>query len=388
MKTFLRGLAAPFIALLALSIAVPAYAQVIVPTYTEAATGNVKQGIGVTSLGMDGVAATSTNVVSTSGATLSAGVLNFTANSQFAVIDVTGYRSVSVLPSGTFTAGYQFQWSNTSTGAWTAGAATDPGNVGLSSDSIGPFTSNVNLLNMNVQAKYLRILITNYTSGTVQLTPVLNSGNLPVRSVLATVAGQTAVGSSPTGNPVQIGGVSSSSSNTVRYATDNGGNFPVTGSVASGVSDSGAPVKTGCVVNNTLPTFTNSQRADCQASPKGAQLVSLISDTSANVAIVPVVSSAVESGHVLKASAGNLYRIRVTTGGTAGYVGVSNATTVPADGAVTPQLCQAVAANSTVEIDHSVIPDRYSTGISAWFSSTGCFTKTASATAMIEGFVQ
>lgn len=110
--------------------------------------------------------------------------------------------------------------------------------------------------------------------------------------------------------------------------------------------------------------------------------------TASGNAITPVVSSAVENGHVLKASAGNFYRLAVTTGATAGYVMVFNSTTVPADGAVTPLLCRAVAANSSIEIDHTGMPQRYSTGISAAFSSTGCFTKTASATAMFEGDVQ
>jgi hypothetical protein len=104
--------------------------------------------------------------------------------------------------------------------------------------------------------------------------------------------------------------------------------------------------------------------------------------SSANVAIVPVVSTAVETGHVIKASAGNLYGLSVTTGAAAGYVMVHNSTTVPVAGAVTPIKCEPVAANAGISLDFDP-PIRLSTGISISFSTTGCFTQTNSATAFI-----
>ena len=104
-------------------------------------------------------------------------------------------------------------------------------------------------------------------------------------------------------------------------------------------------------------------------------------------AITPVVSASAESNHVLKGSAGNLYGVAVTPT-VAGYLMVFNATSAPADGAVTPTECVAVPANATVSLTFSVIPEAYSTGITAVFSSTGCFTKTASATAFFKGNVQ
>lgn len=110
--------------------------------------------------------------------------------------------------------------------------------------------------------------------------------------------------------------------------------------------------------------------------------------SAASAAIVPVVSTVAESGHVLKASAGNLYHVAVSTGGTAGFLLVVNATSAPSNGAVAPLLCRAVAANSSLEVDHAIIPDRYGTGITALFSTTGCFTLTLSATATFEGAVQ
>jgi hypothetical protein len=108
----------------------------------------------------------------------------------------------------------------------------------------------------------------------------------------------------------------------------------------------------------------------------------------AAVGIAPVVSTVIESGHVLKASAGNLYSVSVTTAATAGLLMVFNSATVPADGAVTPTICVPVAASSTASLQFN-IPDVYATGISAAFSTgTSCVTKAASATAFFRAQVK
>lgn len=105
--------------------------------------------------------------------------------------------------------------------------------------------------------------------------------------------------------------------------------------------------------------------------------------------IAPVVTSAAAGTLVLKASAGNLYGLTVTTSSAAGYVMVFNATSAPVDGAVTPVHCVYIgSAPATVGISWRPLGSYYSTGISVAFSTTGCFTKTASATAFIAGDVQ
>lgn len=104
--------------------------------------------------------------------------------------------------------------------------------------------------------------------------------------------------------------------------------------------------------------------------------------------ITPVVSSAPESGHLIKAAPGNLYSLYVTTGAAAGYVMTFNSKSAPADGAVTPVECVAAPANSTISISFTGPPDIYSQGIVAVFSSTGCFTKTASPTAFFKARAQ
>lgn len=107
---------------------------------------------------------------------------------------------------------------------------------------------------------------------------------------------------------------------------------------------------------------------------------------SAGAAIVPVVSSALSTGQVLKASAGNLYGYNVVAT-VAGYLMIFNSTTVPADGAVTPVYCLPLAAGAGVDRSFD-IPRRFSAGITLVFSSTGPYTKTASATAFLGGAVQ
>lgn len=104
--------------------------------------------------------------------------------------------------------------------------------------------------------------------------------------------------------------------------------------------------------------------------------------------IAPVVSTAAEASHLIKAAPGNLYSLYVTTGAAAGYVMTFNLTSTPPDGAVTPVECVVAPANSTVSISFNGPPDIYSTGIVAVFSSTGCFTKTASATAFFKARAQ
>lgn len=104
--------------------------------------------------------------------------------------------------------------------------------------------------------------------------------------------------------------------------------------------------------------------------------------------ITPVVSSTVESAHLIKGAPGNLYSLYVTTAAASGFLMTFNAKIAPADGAVTPVECVAAPANSTISVSFDGPPDIYSLGIVAVFSSTGCFTKTASATAFFKARAQ
>lgn len=97
-----------------------------------------------------------------------------------------------------------------------------------------------------------------------------------------------------------------------------------------------------------------------------------------------VTSAAAESSHVLKAAPGSFIGGHVTATG-AGFLMLFDAVAAPADGAVAPKTCVAVAANTSVNI---VNPQPFLTGVVAVFSSTGCFTKTASAVAYFSFQVQ
>ena len=71
----------------------------------------------------------------------------------------------------------------------------------------------------------------------------------------------------------------------------------------------------------------------------------------------------------------------VTTGASAGYVMIFDATSVPANGTVTPSYCYEVPANTTLGASWDNIPASFTNGIVFVFSTTGCFTKTISNTA-------
>lgn len=100
---------------------------------------------------------------------------------------------------------------------------------------------------------------------------------------------------------------------------------------------------------------------------------------------------AAEACRVLQASATNVYKVTVAIGATSGYVMIFNATSAPVDGAVTPAWAPVyVASNGTsgwADIPFEP-PLRLGTGATVCFSTTGLFTKTASATAAIYGLVK
>jgi hypothetical protein len=213
--------------------------------------------------------------------------------------------------------------------------------------------------------------------------------------------------SDPTATPLRVSGtVTSSGSTTANQGTagtnanswwmqiGDGVNGPVNllGTFGDGVT---ATQKLGVWNQNYLYNGSTSSIwrdiAGALNNGFGTAGTALVPHSAAAGAIIPVVSTAAEASHVLKASAGNFYSLAVTAGASAGYVLVFNAISAPADGAVTPVECIAVAANATVTIPSSGafdIPVRYSAGITAVFSTTGCFTKTASTTAFFSGKVQ
>lgn len=98
-------------------------------------------------------------------------------------------------------------------------------------------------------------------------------------------------------------------------------------------------------------------------------------------------SSSAGSSLVLKGSAGTLYDISVSIGATSGYFLLFDATSLPGNGAINPAFCQYVQSNGTVGGSSFAWPSpmTFLTGVTAGFSTTGCATLTASATAFFYG---
>lgn len=135
--------------------------------------------------------------------------------------------------------------------------------------------------------------------------------------------------------------------------------------------------------------------ADGKTAPSdggNTEAVAVMPSSAATMAVVPVVSTALESCHVLKNAPGNLFNVSVTIQATSGVLQVFNLTAAPSAGAVTPIWSQVVISNGTFGSGAwawpANAPLRGSTGLVACFSSaTTPFTYTSSATAMISAGV-
>lgn len=220
----------------------------------------------------------------------------------------------------------------------------------------------------------------------------------------------------------------------------------VQGNVASGVADSGNPVKVGLKYNSSPPNLTDGWRSDLQGDSKGNLRITVMDAGGSSAASVQnnlgdgmtnatnvlftqargalnngttwdktlsiqgasvtglgvqavantptsqgaqaplnAATTVAASNIVLKGSPGNLYSVNITAGASAGYIMAFNATSAPVDGTVTPLWVMPVAANAGLAFSWENFPLRCSTGITLVFSTTGPFSKTASATAFMQG---
>lgn len=198
-------------------------------------------------------------------------------------------------------------------------------------------------------------------SGTTALGVVIEDGaggKSPIATGTVTQGTPAAVGSAwPV--TLAIGGALNAVSNPIFVSPGTGAIF---------VLGAGSAIAGKFGIDQTTPVTTNG--------------VNINPTTVAAAAISPVVSPSAEGSRVFCSAACNLWSIYITTGASAGFLMTFNATSAPAEGAVTPVECVQVAANSTVALSFGPgPPDRYSIGATAVFSTTGCFNKTISATA-------
>ena len=223
------------------------------------------------------------------------------------------------------------------------------------------------------------------------VTQPVTAAALPLPTGAATAARQPAIGSagSPAPDVMSVQGAPSMTA------------LKIDGSaVTQPVSAAALPLPTGAATAARQPAIgsAGSPATDVMSVQGAPSMTALKIDGSAvtqpvsgivALAIAPLswrVSAAAEASRVLKASAGTLYSVYVTTP-SAGYLMLFDATTVPIDGAVAPVDVVQCASSATTVLDYTATPLSFNTGIVAVFSSTGPFTKTASPVAFFKGGV-
>lgn len=99
---------------------------------------------------------------------------------------------------------------------------------------------------------------------------------------------------------------------------------------------------------------------------------------------IPKATAAAAGSLIVSAAPCAVHDINAVAGASAGFVMLFDATTAPADGAVTPKRCWALAANASLQFVFER-PLQMAAGAVLVFSTTGPFTKTISATAFLGG---
>lgn len=110
---------------------------------------------------------------------------------------------------------------------------------------------------------------------------------------------------------------------------------------------------------------------------------SVVEAQTETAATIPVASPTISSAWIASNAPVSAYRLAATSGAIAGFFMVFDAKTVPVDGPVVPLFCRPMPANSNVSMTFTS-PARFRNGLVLAFSSTGCYVKTASATAYFE----
>ena len=128
----------------------------------------------------------------------------------------------------------------------------------------------------------------------------------------------------------------------------------------------------------------------CSSATGGSIGDVVVTPTSASGAATSrTTTTALAANLVVKGSAGNLYGFTVsadsTLSGAAWWIMVYDATSAPADGAVTPAKCYAMPSGVTSASYSFPAPTAFATGITIGVSTDGCFTKAASIHAFISG---
>ncbi len=163
--------------------------------------------------------------------------------------------------------------------------------------------------------------------------------------------------------------------------TNNSAVANATNSTGTGITAAGLIAQ----FDDTAPTtVSENQFGNVRITSQGVLYAAAAATASGGAGMTSTATTVAASSLVLKSGSGNLYDVDITTGGSAGYLMVFAATSAPVDGTVTPLRAYVVAANSSFNKSFHP-PLRVSTGTTLVFSTTGPFTKTASATAFMAG---
>lgn len=194
------------------------------------------------------------------------------------------------------------------------------------------------------------------SSGIDRCAPVSATNPLPTSATITPSGTQNV-------NLTQILGAAPSLTNPLWVFPATGATFPISGTVTT-----------------TLPT-TPTIAAGNGVVPSSS------SETGAGA--TTTASSVLASNLVIKGSAGNLYSFEVsadtTLSAAAWWIMIFNATTLPANGTVTPAKCYAIPSGATSYSGGFNIPVNFPTGITIGVSTTGCFSLTASVHAFLTG---
>ena len=292
-------------------------------------------------------------------------VYGATTYDHFACIDQSGSASNVVIASGG--SGLPTGWGG---GGGSGLAVTDPSTYTYSTSQFTPgggfyqTTATTNPLTNGQQGMWQM---------TAQRAGFVNSRDSTGAENIGTTADSAYTGS---GNATAISALKGLYINSLLGTATNGTTYPGS-SIGIGGQDGSGLIQPLAMSNwGTAPTGKSVQGVNAYNS---------------NLApLAPVVSASAESNHVLKSSAGNLVSLTTTIGVTTGWLMLFDATSAPSDGSVTPKYCRYIKSDGSGGASSLAwqVPLSFATGITAVFSSTGCFTKTASATATFSGQVQ
>jgi len=247
----------------------------------------------------------------------------------------------------------------------------------------------------NISGGSLPVTVSNSPTVSVSGTPsvLLSSGSsLSLNGTISSSASYAGATGSAIPSYADFMGFSNSSGSLVGVSASNP--LPITGSITANNSSVGATATTAPTSATELGYVSSGGSLLAVSSTNGLPVsvgntITIAGSVASSLtAIAPINSSALESQHLLKSSAGTLYSYTLSnTGSVAGWVVVSNIGSTLTAGAITPVECLPISAGGFV--NHTENPPlSLSSGIVVAFTTSSCFTLATSSVAFITGQIQ